>query len=107
MRALAFFLLAVAPLVAGCAEVQVAGHTAIQHRKLMNDLQAQATMLALCDLSIGSFFRQLTPEQRLLVARSCAGPVDLGQPAPPDPGPARPSVAHRYLPTRLKAGEPS
>lgn len=64
----------VALALSGCAEIQTLGASAIEHRRVMNDLQARATMHATCDFSIGSYFRELNDLERRYVAAICGGP---------------------------------
>ena len=59
--------------LAGCAEVQVWSAQAIERRQLMNDLQTRASLHALCDISIGSYFRELRTPERRFVAGICSG----------------------------------
>lgn len=53
-------------LLAGCAEVQTYGAAVAEQRRLMNDLQATATIAQVCDLSMGSVSRRPVPEQEWL-----------------------------------------
>ncbi len=70
----AFLLLA----LPACAEVQSLGQATIEQRRVMNDMQARATMAAACDISLGAYFRELSP-----LERQYAGPVCGGAPALP------------------------
>ena len=79
MRRLVPALLVLVSLSA-CAEVQTYGAAAIEQRRMMNDLQARATMAATCDIALGAYFRELSP-----VERSYVGVVCGGQPGQPDP----------------------
>ena len=66
--------LLLAPLtLAACAEVQTLGTSAIQQRRMMNDLQARLTMAATCDISLGSYFRELSELERHYVGLVCGG----------------------------------
>lgn len=56
-----------------CAEVQAFGTHAIQQRRMMNDLQARLTMAATCDISLGSYFRELSELERHYVGLVCGG----------------------------------
>lgn len=60
-------------LLAGCAEFRSVGSLAIEQRRVANDMQARATMAAVCDLSIGAFYRELTFAERVLAAQVCGG----------------------------------
>jgi hypothetical protein len=62
-------------LLAACAEVQGYGATAVERRRIMNDLQARATMTATCDISVGAYFRELSEAERRHVETICAGPA--------------------------------
>ena len=59
--------------LAACAEVQTFGTGAIQQRRMMNDLQARFTMAATCDISLGSYFRELSELERHYVGLVCGG----------------------------------
>lgn len=59
--------------VSGCADIQTLGASAIQHRQVMNDLQTRASLHALCDISIGSYFRELRGQEKRFVAGICSG----------------------------------
>lgn len=70
VRLLAFAALA---LLAGCTKVQSYGTIAIEQRRALNDMQARATMAATCDLSLGSYFRELSPIERQYAGLVCGG----------------------------------
>lgn len=73
-------------LLPACAEVQTFGAGAIQQRRMMNDLQARLTMAATCDISLGSYFRELSQLERHYVGLVCGGVLpSLVGPAPADP----------------------
>lgn len=55
----------------GCGEARMYGQAAAEYRREMNDLQAQGTMAAICDLSLGSYWRQLTAAQRQMADLTC------------------------------------
>lgn len=65
----AFLLLA----LPACAEVQSLGQSTIEQRRVMNDMQARATMAAACDISLGAYFRELSPLERQYVGLVCGG----------------------------------
>jgi stage V sporulation protein SpoVS len=68
------FAALLAPLaLAACAEVQAIGTSAIQQRRMMNDLQARFTLAATCDISLGSYFRELSELERHYVGLVCGG----------------------------------
>ncbi len=73
-------------LLPACTEVQTLGTAAIQQRRMMNDLQARLTMAATCDISLGSYFRELSELERHYVGLVCGGVL------PPLGGSARPSI---------------
>lgn len=56
-----------------CAEVQSLGQSAIEQRRVMNDMQARATMAAACDISLGAYFRELSPLERQYAGLVCGG----------------------------------
>ena len=91
-------LLACAILFVGltaCSDVQTMGATAIEQRRVMNDLQARATMAAVCDLSIGAYFRELNEAERHLSGLVCGGIVPVDTTSMPLSAPlfiTRPSV---------------
>jgi hypothetical protein len=60
-------------LSAACAEVQTYGAAAIEKRRAMNDLQARATMAATCDISLGAYFRELSPMEQRYAGLVCGG----------------------------------
>ena len=64
------FLLLVLP---ACAEVQSLGQATIEQRRMMNDMQARATMAAACDISLGAYFRELSPLERQYAGLVCGG----------------------------------
>ena len=65
--------LGVLALLAGCAEVQTYGAAAIEQRRVMNDLQARATMAATCDIALGAYFRELSVIERHYAELVCGG----------------------------------
>jgi hypothetical protein len=60
-------------LLSACAEVQTYGAAAIEQRRAMNDLQARATMAATCDISLGAYFRELSPMEQRYAGLVCGG----------------------------------
>lgn len=79
--------LAALPLLAACAEIQAYGAAAIEQRRMMNDLQARATMAATCDISLGAYFRALRPAERRFAGLVCGGAAP-GEGEAPAPGAA-------------------
>lgn len=65
--------LAALALLPACAEVQAYGAAVVQQRRMMNDLQARATMAATCDISLGAYFRELSPIERRFAGLVCGG----------------------------------
>jgi hypothetical protein len=80
------FALAVLLLLPACAEVQTYGAAAIEQRRVMNDLQARATMAATCDIALGAYFRELNPTERRYAGLVCGGigPDEESAAATPD-----------------------
>ena len=70
-RAMPFSLL----LLAGCTQLRPVIDQGIEARRQMNDEQARLTVVALCDIAVGSYWRVLSEEQRALVDRVCGGGV--------------------------------
>jgi hypothetical protein len=62
-------------LVAGCAQVRPLVDQGIEARRRMNDEQARLSIISLCDIAVGSYWRVLSAEQRALVDRVCGGGV--------------------------------
>jgi hypothetical protein len=60
-------------LSAGCTEVRTYGAAAIEQRRVMNDLQARATMAATCDISLGAYFRELSAIEQRYAGLVCGG----------------------------------
>jgi hypothetical protein len=65
--------LAALVLLPACAEVQSYGAVAVEQRRVMNDLQARATMAATCDIALGAYFRELSPVERRYAGLVCGG----------------------------------
>ena len=59
--------------LSGCTDLQGIGSAAIEKRRMMNDLQARATLAATCDIAIGSYFRALNDQERRFAALICGG----------------------------------
>lgn len=70
MRALAG-LLVLLPLIAACSEVRTMGAAAAEKRRVMNDMQARATMAAVCDISLGAYLRELNETERTYAGLVC------------------------------------
>lgn len=49
------------------------GAVAIEKRRQMNDAQARLTSAAMCDVSIGAYYRELSEAERALTALVCGG----------------------------------
>jgi hypothetical protein len=67
------FVLTALLFLSACAEVRSYGAVAIEQRRTMNDLQARATMAATCDISLGAYFRELSPMERHYAGLVCGG----------------------------------
>jgi hypothetical protein len=78
--------LAALVLLPACAEVQSYGAVAVEQRRVMNDLQARATMAATCDIALGAYFRELDPTERRYAGLVCGGigPDEESTAATPD-----------------------
>lgn len=59
--------------LAACAGLPTYSAVAVQQRRAMNDLQARATMAATCDISLGAYFRELSPTERRYAGLVCGG----------------------------------
>lgn len=70
MRALVG-LFALLPAIAACSDVQLLGAAAAEQRRVMNDMQARATMAAVCDMSLGAYFRELNAVERRYAGLVC------------------------------------
>jgi hypothetical protein len=64
-------------VLAACSDVQMIGATAAEHRRVMNDLQARGTMAAVCDISIGAYWREMTAAERLFADELCGDTSDM------------------------------
>ena len=69
-----------------CAEVRSMGQATIEQRRGMNDMQARATMAAACDISLGAYFRELSPLERQYAGLVCGGAPALPAAAATDAG---------------------
>lgn len=78
------------PLVAlgACAQLNTYGVVAIEHRRVMNDMQARAAMAATCDMALGAYFRELSPIERQYAGLVCGGMLP-GVADAPTPQPSR------------------
>lgn len=66
-------VLACLVLLQACTEVQTYGAAAIERRRILNDMQARATMAATCDIALGAYFRELSEQERNYAALVCGG----------------------------------
>jgi hypothetical protein len=80
------------PALAACAEVGAYGAVAVERRRVMNDLQARATMAATCDIALGAYFRELSDAERQYVGLVCGGTFPR-PPAVEVPAPRSPALA--------------
>jgi hypothetical protein len=69
-------------LIGACSDVQMLGATAVEQRRVMNDMQARASMAAVCDISLGAYFRELNELERRYAGLVCG---DVGVMLPPLP----------------------
>ena len=83
-------LVAGLPLLGACSDLQTLGAAAAEQRRVMNDMQARATMAAVCDISLGAYLRELNQLERAYAGLVCGDVAAMG-PAP--------------LPERLAAAE--
>ncbi len=84
MRALAG-LLALLPVLAACSDVRMLGAVAAEQRRVMNDMQARATMAAVCDISLGAYLRELNEVERRYAGLVCGDVLVMREPLPPRP----------------------
>jgi|GEM_PF-1958403 len=94
-------LLVLLPLIAACSDMRMLGATAVEQRRVMNDMQARATMAAVCDMSLGAFFRELNEIERRYAGLVCGDAGVMQAPLPPRAGALSP------LPEQLVASEPA
>lgn len=59
------------PLLAACSDVHMLGAAAAEKRRVMNDMQARATMAAVCDMSLGAYLRELNAVERRYAGLVC------------------------------------
>ena len=98
MRALAG-LFALLPLLAACSDVRMLGAAAVEQRRVLNDMQARATMAAVCDMSLGAYLRELNEVERRYAGLVCGDVLVMREPLPARL-PERPDAASR-LPEQL------
>ncbi|QRN79881.1 MAG: hypothetical protein JK586_17200 [Nocardiopsis sp. BM-2018] len=91
-------LLALLPLVVACSDFRMLGAVAVEQRRVMNDMQARATMAAVCDISLGAYWRELNEVERRYAGLVCGDALVLQQSVP-----RRPEAA--ALPEQLVAPE--
>ena len=86
-------LLALLPLLWGCSEVRTLGAAAAEKRRVMNDMQARATLAAVCDISLGAYMRELNETERTYAGLVCGDVQAMRQalrlPATPERLPER------------------
>ena len=66
-------LVAGLPLLGACSDLQTLGAAAVEQRRVMNDMQARATMAAVCDISLGAYLRELNDLERTYAGLVCGG----------------------------------
>lgn len=64
-------LMAGLPLLGACSDLQTLGAAAVEQRRVMNDMQARATMAAVCDISLGAYLRELNELERAYAGLVC------------------------------------
>jgi hypothetical protein len=62
-------------LLSGCATARNLGEAAAAARRQQNDLQARATMAAVCDIPVAAYHRALDARDRQAVDLICAPPL--------------------------------
>ena len=92
-------LLVLLPLLAACSDIRMLGAAAAEKRRVMNDMQARATMAAVCDMSLGAYLRELNEMERRYAGLVCGDALVMQAPLPPPVGAASP------LPEQLVASE--
>ena len=98
MRPTRLFSIGILPLLlSACGQVSTYGSIAVEGRRAMNDLQAKATMITVCDIAVGSYYRVLTQNEQNYVASICSG-----RPVGAD-GTAMVSVPVQLVPAQLPA----
>jgi hypothetical protein len=66
--------LAATMVMSACTDPMLTmGSVAIEKRRQMNDAQARLTSAAMCDVSIGAYYRELSEAERALTALVCGG----------------------------------
>ena len=84
-------------LLGACSDVEMLGATATEKRRTMNDMQARATMAAVCDISLGAYLRELNAVERRYAGLVC-GDAQAIQAA---------ALSTMGLPEQLHASEPT
>jgi hypothetical protein len=92
-------LLLLLPLVGACSDVRMFGAAAAEQRRVMNNMQARASMAAICDISLGAYFRELDEIERRYTGLVCGDVGIMQAPLPLRVGGAAP------LPEQLVAAE--
>ncbi len=73
-RCIPIISLALVLLLGACTAAQQAAlNTAVKKKQAYNDGKAQLMLLAPCDMSVGAYWRSLTPFQRRAVEALCGG----------------------------------
>ncbi len=70
MRTMAGLLLLL-PLLGACSDARMLGGAVAEQRRVMNDMQARATMAAVCDISLGAYWRELNAVERTYAGLVC------------------------------------
>lgn len=66
-------------LLGACSDLQLLGAAAAEKRRVMNDMQARATMAAVCDISLGAYLRELNQPERVYAGMVCGDAGAMGQ----------------------------
>jgi hypothetical protein len=77
-------IFALLPLLVACSDVRMLGAAAVEQRRVLNDMQARATMAAVCDMSLGAYLRELNEVERRYAGLVC-GDVLVMEPLPARP----------------------
>ena len=100
MRVLAG-LFALLLLLAACSDVRMLGAAAAEKRRVLNDMQARATMAAVCDMSLGAYLRELNEVERRYAGLVCGDVLVMREPLPERPDAASRLPEQLLTPSRL------
>jgi hypothetical protein len=57
----------------GCAQTGAITAVVVEKKMQLNDAKARLTLVAPCDIAVGSFFRALSPPEQRAVEALCGG----------------------------------